>query len=195
MNKKIAVLASGSGTNFEAIAQKLRVELLVCNVPGAGCLARAERLGVRAEVLDHKAQPSRAAFDTALISLLRKNKIELVVLAGFMRLLTPQFIQAFHQKILNVHPALLPAFPGAHGIRDALAYGVKVTGCTVHFVDEGTDTGAVIAQAAVPVLEGDDEKTLAERIHAEEHRIFPEAIRAVAEGRVTVHGRRVEVRH
>jgi phosphoribosylglycinamide formyltransferase 1 len=191
---RIAVLASGSGTNFEAIAQQIKVELLVCNVPGAKCLERAQRLGVRAEVLDHKQFATRANFDAALIELLQKNGIELVVLAGFMRLLTPQFIQAFHQKVVNVHPALLPAFPGAHGIRDALAYGVKVTGVTVHFVDEGTDTGAVIAQAAVPVLEGDDEKTLAERIHAEEHRIFPEAIRAVAEGRVSIHGRRVEVR-
>ncbi len=194
----VGVLASGSGTNFQALVEGLKgspaeVKLLVCNVPGAKCLERAKALGVRAEVLDHRPFISRDQYDEALVALLSKHKIELICLAGFMRLLTPRFLKAFPQKVMNVHPALLPAFPGMHGVKQALDYGVKVTGCTVHFVDQGTDTGPVIAQAAQPVLEGDTEDTLAARIHADEHRLYPLAVRWYAEGRLKLEGRRVRV--
>lgn len=198
MTVRVGVLASGSGTNFQALAEGLRgsnaqVAVLICNVPGAKCLERAKSLGVTAEVLDHKAFASREAYDEALIAALKKHKVELICLAGFMRLLTPAFLAAFPQRVINVHPALLPSFPGMHGIKQALDYGAKVTGCTVHFVDEGTDTGPVIAQAAQPVLETDDEASLAARIHADEHRLYVQAVKWFADGKLSVEGRRVQV--
>ena len=145
------------------------------------------------EILPHKQFASREAFDQALVATLKKHGVELVALAGFMRLLTPAFLGAFPQRVVNIHPALLPAFPGIHAQKQALDYGARVTGCTVHFVDEGCDTGPIIAQAAVPVLDGDDEAALTARILAEEHRLYPAAIRAVAEGRVRSEGRRVKI--
>jgi len=195
---KVGVLASGSGTNFQALVEGLRgssaqVAVLVCNVPGAKCLERAKTLGVAVEVLDHKPFASREAYDDALIAALKRHGVEAVCLAGFMRLLTPRFLAAFPARVLNVHPALLPAFPGMHGLRQALDYGAKITGCTVHFVDEGTDTGPVIAQAAQPVLETDDEASLAARVHSDEHRLYPQAVRWLAEGRLKLEGRRVRV--
>ncbi len=189
---RVAVLASGSGSNFQALIDAhVPIALLVCNVPGVACLDRAKAAGIEAVVLDHKAFDSRDAFDDALINALQTRNISLVVLAGFMRLLTSRFLAAFPAAVLNVHPSLLPAFPGVHSARQALEYGVKLTGCTVHFVDEGTDTGPIIAQAAVPVLDGDDEARLQARIQVEEHRLFPAVVAAVAEGRLKLNGRKV----
>jgi phosphoribosylglycinamide formyltransferase 1 len=198
----VGVLASGSGTNLQAlIAAAARGDLgparlaaVGVNVPGCGALQRAADAGIATFVLDHKTFASRETFDAALIETLRRHQVELVVLAGFMRLLTPAFLAAFPQRVVNIHPALLPAFPGTHAQRQAFAYGVKVSGCTVHFVDSGTDTGPIIAQAVVPVLDGDDEESLRGRILVEEHRLLPSVVRAIAEGRVTVDGRRVTVR-
>ena len=197
----VAVLVSGSGTNLQAILDAeqagalgaARVVVVVSNVAGVRALERANAAGKRTEVLSHKPYPSRQAFDEALVALLRKHDVELVALAGFMRLLTPAFLGAFPGRVVNIHPALLPAFPGVHAQKQALDYGARVTGCTVHFVDEGCDTGPIIAQATVPVLDGDDEAALTARILAEEHRLYPAAIRAIAEGRVQVTGRRVTI--
>ncbi|MGZ3407332.1 MAG: phosphoribosylglycinamide formyltransferase [Polyangia bacterium] len=202
MRVKVGVLVSGSGTNLQAILDaqargelgRARVVVVVSNVDGVRALERARAAGVPTEVLSHKSYASRQAFDEALVATLRRHGVELVALAGFMRLLTPAFLQAFQERVLNIHPALLPAFPGVHAQQQALDYGARVTGCTVHFVDEGCDTGPIIAQAAVPVLDGDDAATLTARILVEEHRLYPAAIRAVADGRVQVAGRRVTIR-
>jgi phosphoribosylglycinamide formyltransferase-1 len=197
----VGVLASGSGTNLQALigaAAKgdlgpARLAVVGANIPGCGALERAAHAGIPTFVLDHKGFASREAFDGALVETLRAHGVELVVLAGFMRLLSATFLGAFPQRIVNIHPALLPAFPGTHAQKQAFVYGVKFAGCTVHFVDGGTDTGPIIAQAVVPVLETDDEESLRARILTEEHRLLPAAVRAVAEGRVHVEGRRVRV--
>lgn len=198
---RVAVLASGSGSNFSALVEALnvagspaRVELLLCNVPGAKVVERAQHAGVEAVVIDHKLHSSRESFDEAVARTLLGREIELVCLAGYMRLVTPVFLRCFPGRVINVHPALLPSFPGMHGVRQALAAGVRVAGCTVHFVDEGTDTGPIIAQAAVPVLPGDDENSLAKRIHAEEHRLYPAVVRAIARGDVQLEGKRVRLK-
>lgn len=192
----LGVLVSGSGTNLQAIVDAVRearldarIAVVVSNVPGAKALERAREAGIEAVVIDHKSFADRGAFDAAVIEILRARGVELVVLAGFMRLLTPALLDAFPMRIVNVHPALLPAFPGVAGQRQALAYGVRVTGCTVHFVDGGTDTGAIIAQATVPVLEEDDEATLTARILEKEHDLLPRVIQWIAEGRVSVEPR------
>lgn len=197
---RVGVLASGSGSNFQALVDALhvagspaRVEVLVCNVPGAKVLDRAARAGVESVLIDHKKVATREAYDEQLVEALTSRGIELVCLAGYMRLVTPGFLRRFPGAVINIHPALLPAFPGLHGVRQALQYGVKVSGCTVHFVDEGTDTGPIIAQATVPVLPSDDEATLGARINAEEHRLYPAVVRAIAEGRVKLVGRRVQL--
>ncbi|MDB4969398.1 MAG: purN [Myxococcales bacterium] len=198
----VGVLVSGSGTNLQAILDagargqlgQARVVVVVSNVAGVRALERAEAAGVATAVLPHRQFPSRQAFDEALVATLRAQGVELVALAGFMRIVTPAFLQAFPQRVINVHPALLPAFPGIHAQKQALEYGARITGCSVHFVDEGCDTGPIIMQAAVPVLDGDDEAALTARILVEEHRLYPAAIRALADGRVTVDGRRVTVR-
>jgi phosphoribosylglycinamide formyltransferase 1 len=197
----VGVLVSGSGSNLQAIldAEKraelggAKVVVVISNVAGVRALERAEAAGVPTRVLPHKSFASRELFDDAIVGALNEFSVELVALAGFMRIITPRLLQAFPQRIVNIHPALLPAFPGVHAPKQALTYGVKVTGCTVHFVDEGTDTGPIIFQAAVPVLDGDDEETLAARVLVEEHRLYPTAIRAIADGRVEVNGRRVRV--
>jgi phosphoribosylglycinamide formyltransferase-1 len=197
---RVGVLASGSGTNFQALVEGLvgdapaRVVTLICNVPGARVLARAAKLNVPAVVLEHTSAPSREAFDAQLVKQLKAQQVDLVCLAGYMRLITPVFLQAFAGKVINLHPALLPAFPGLHGVRQALQYGVKVAGCTVHFVDEGTDTGPIIAQAAVPVLPTDDEATLSARIAQQEHRLFPMVVKALATGDVRLDGRTVHLK-
>lgn len=192
---KVGVLVSGRGSNLGALlAAGIDVAVVVSNVEGAGALGIATAAGVATAVIDHRAfQGERARFEDALGAVLREHGVELVVLAGFMRLLTPHFVRQWPGRIVNIHPSLLPAFPGAHAHRGALAAGVKVSGCTVHFVDEGTDTGPIIAQAAVPVLEGDTEETLAARVLAEEHRLLPEVVRLIASGRVTALGRKVTV--
>ncbi|MBS1153775.1 MAG: purN [Myxococcaceae bacterium] len=192
---RVGVLASGSGSNLQALIDAgVQIVVLVCNVPGAKCLDRAKAAGIEAVVLDHHAFASREAYDLALLAELKKRQVQLVCLAGFMRLLTAKFLAEFTHAVINVHPSLLPAFPGIHSARQALAYGVKLTGCTVHFVDEGTDTGPIIAQAAVPVFDGDDEARLQARIQVEEHRLFPAVVAAYVQGRVTVQGRKVTTR-
>lgn len=197
----IAVLVSGSGSNLQAIIDASesgaipgKVGIVVSNKADAHGLARARRHGIATEVVDHRSFDSREAFDTRLVEILRAHGTELVCLAGFMRVVTPVFLRAFPGRVLNIHPALLPSFPGTHGPRDALRYGVRFSGCTVHFLDEGVDTGPIVVQAVVPVYEDDTEESLAARILSEEHRIYPMAIRLFLEGRLTVEGRRVFIR-
>ena len=197
---RVGVLASGSGSNFSALVSALNVEgspacveVLVCNVPGARVLERASAAGVEALLIDHKTTGTRELFDEAVAQALIDRQIELVCLAGYMRLVTPTFLRRFPGKVINIHPALLPAFPGLHGVRQAIDYGVSVAGCTVHFVDEGTDTGPIIAQAAVQVQPGDDEVSLAARIQREEHRLYPAVVNAIARGQVKLEGRKVRL--
>jgi phosphoribosylglycinamide formyltransferase-1 len=205
---RLGVLASGGGTNLQALLDACaehridaEVALVLSNVPGAGALERAARAGVPGACLPSKGVPDRAAYDEALVARLREARVDLVALAGYMRLVTPAFLRAFGAsaqsrgcpRVVNIHPALLPAFPGLHAPRQALEAGVKVAGCTTHFVDEGTDTGPIIAQAAVPVLDGDTEATLAARILEQEHRLYPQSIQWFAEGRLSLEGRRVRL--
>ncbi|MFO7177898.1 MAG: phosphoribosylglycinamide formyltransferase [Pseudomonadota bacterium] len=187
----LGVLVSGNGTNLQAILDAIerkaldaRVRLVISNRPEAFAIERARRAGVPVRVLPHREFPSREAFDEAMITALREASVEWVVLAGFMRLLTPRFLRAFPGRVINIHPSLLPEFPGTHAIRDALEHGVPVTGCTVHFVDDGVDTGPIIAQRRVPVLPGDDEASLAERIHRAEHELYVSVLADIAAGRV-----------
>lgn len=199
MTTSIAVLASGSGTNAQALldassAGELsggRVVAVLSDRAGAGALQRARRAGVEALFVDPTDHPTREAHDEALVKELEARTVGLVCLAGYMRILSPAFIRAFEQRVLNVHPALLPAFPGAHAVRDALAWGAKVTGATVHFADEEVDHGPILLQECVPILSGDGEESLHERIKAVEHRLYPEAVRLVVSGRVRVEGRAV----
>jgi phosphoribosylglycinamide formyltransferase-1 len=197
----VAVLASGSGTNLQSLIDRAaknelgpaKLRAVGVNVPDCAALARARAAGLPTFVVDHRDYKTRVDFDRALLSALRMHQIDLVVLAGFMRLLGDELLAAFPQRVVNIHPSLLPAFPGVDAQKQAFDYGVRVTGCTVHFVDGGVDTGPVIAQAAVAVLDDDDEATLRARILAEEHRLLPAVVRAVAERRVVVEGRRVRV--
>jgi phosphoribosylglycinamide formyltransferase-1 len=189
----LGVLVSGTGTNLQAILDAIaaksleaKVAVVISNVAGAPALARAEKAGVPTAVVDHRAFADRAAFDAAVAKELAQRRVDYVVLAGFMRLVTSTLLDAFPMRIVNVHPALLPAFPGVDAQAQALRYGVRVSGCTVHFVDAGTDTGPIIAQAVVPVLEGDDEHALKERILAREHELLPRVLQWCAEGRVKV---------
>ena len=181
----VAVFVSGSGTN---------IAVLVCNKPEAYAIKRAENHGIPVELVNHKDFETREDFEAEIIRRLEKYGIELVVLAGFMRVLTPFFVGKFESRIINLHPALLPSFPGMHAAKQALDYGAKVTGCTVHFVDEGVDTGPIIVQAVVPITDDDTEESLLEKIHKEEHRIYPEAVRLFCEGRINIDGRRVLIK-
>ncbi|MDI3522235.1 MAG: phosphoribosylglycinamide formyltransferase 1 [Bacillota bacterium] len=200
MTANLAVLASGRGTNLQTIieawqAGRLPVDIVgvVSDNPDAQALERARAHGLRAAVLPAALYPDRRAYGAALVELLKSWGTDMVALAGFMRLVDPVVVRAFPNRILNIHPALLPAFPGLHAQRQALQYGVRVSGCTVHLVDEGMDTGPIVLQAAVPVLPDDTEETLAARILKEEHRLYPEAIRLLATGRLKVEGRRVYI--
>jgi phosphoribosylglycinamide formyltransferase-1 len=205
---RIGVLASGTGTNLGALQEACRagridgaIALVLSNVAGAGALARAAEAGLPVDCLPSRGIADREGYDHALVERLRAARIDLVCLAGYMRIVTPTFLRAFGPdatsrgcpRVLNVHPALLPAFPGLKAQAQALAAGVKLAGCTVHFVDEGTDTGPIVAQAAVPVLDGDTEASLSARILVEEHRLYPEAVAAFAAGRLSLDGRRVAV--
>ncbi len=197
---KIGVLASGNGSNLQAILDRsqrgdlpVEVVCVLTNRSSAFALERARMHGITAIHLDHKEFSGREAYDAALVSNLKAHGVELVVLAGFMRIITKVLLDAFPAAVMNIHPALLPSFPGLDAQQQALDYGVKVTGCTVHFVDEGTDTGPIIIQAALPVLPDDTVETLSRRIHLQEHQIYPEAIRLFAEGRLKIVGRRVIV--
>jgi phosphoribosylglycinamide formyltransferase-1 len=198
-DKRVAVLVSGHGSNLQALLDAagpgsgMAVVLVGADRPGAYGLERARRAGIDTAVLRPADHPDRGSFDLALRDLVAAARPDVVCLAGFMRILGPGFVRAFPDRILNTHPSLLPAFRGAHAVRDALAYGVKVTGCTVHLVDEEVDHGPVLFQAAVPVEPGDDEDRLHERIKREEHRLLPLAVRLVAEGRVEVEGRHARV--
>jgi phosphoribosylglycinamide formyltransferase 1 len=196
----IGVLISGSGTNLQAIidaveAKKLdaKIELVLSNKADAYGLVRAQNHGIPIEVLEHKSFPSREAYDQTVVDLLRGRNVELVVLAGFMRLLSPVFVKAYSNRIMNIHPALLPAFPGLHVQKKAVEHGVRFSGCTVHFVNEECDEGPIIIQAVVPVFADDTDETLAARILAQEHRIYPRAIQLYAEGRLHIVGRKVLV--
>jgi phosphoribosylglycinamide formyltransferase-1 len=189
----LGVLVSGSGTNLQAIldaiaAGKLRakVGVVVSNVGSAKALDRAKAARVPAIVVDHKSFASREAFDTAVVDVLRSHQVACVVLAGFMRIVTKTLLEAFPDRVVNVHPALLPAFPGTNAQRQALEYGVAISGCTVHFVDTGTDTGPIIAQSPVPVRDDDDEASLSARILQKEHELLPTVLQWIADGRVEV---------
>ncbi|GER68015.1 phosphoribosylglycinamide formyltransferase [Weizmannia acidilactici] len=182
--RKIAVFASGSGTNFQAIADAAKngeidasVELMVCDREGAKVIKRAAKENIPAFVFNPKAYPDKQAYEQEILVLLQKKEIEWIVLAGYMRLIGSVILDAYPQKIVNIHPSLLPAFPGKDAIGQAFAAGVKVTGVTVHYVDEGMDTGPIIAQAAVPVLDGDTPETLAARIHETEHVLYPNVLK------------------
>jgi phosphoribosylglycinamide formyltransferase-1 len=194
---RVAVLASGEGTNLQALLDDpvvgRWVVLAVSDRPGARALERARAHGVEALFLDPASFADRAAFDAALLRALVERSIDVVALAGFMRIVGSDLVRAFSGRMLNVHPALLPAFPGTTSVADALAWGVKLTGVTVHFVDEEVDHGPIVFQEAVPVLPGDDWDALEERVHEVEHRLFPTAIRALVEGRVRIEGRIVRV--
>lgn len=197
---KIAVLASGSGSNLQAIIDEIKsgflpveLALVLSDKPQAYALQRAEAVGVPTKVLLPADFASREDYDAELVRLLKASGAEAVALAGYMRLVTPVFLQAFSHRVLNIHPALLPSFPGLHGQRQAFEYGVKVAGCTVHFVDEGMDSGPIILQAPVPVLEDDDADSLAARILEQEHIIYPLALRLLAEGKLHIEGRRVRI--
>jgi phosphoribosylglycinamide formyltransferase-1 len=198
---KLGVLISGAGTNLQAIIDailrgdlKAEIRLVISNRADAQGLERARRHGIHTIVIDHRKFPSREDFDRAILAALRDRAVELVALAGFMRLLSPVMLDAFPGRIMNIHPSLLPSFPGIHGPRDAIEYGAKIAGCTVFFVAPGIDAGPVIVQAAVPVLPGDDEDRLAARILTQEHRIFPHAIALFQQGRLEIQGRRVIVK-
>jgi phosphoribosylglycinamide formyltransferase-1 len=198
--KRVVVLVSGHGSNLQALLDAaagpgagMAVVLVAADRPDAYGLERARRAGVATAVVRPADHPDRRAFDRALLELVAAARPDVVCLAGFMRILGPEFVRAFPDRVVNTHPSLLPAFRGAHAVRDALAYGVKVSGCTVHLVDEEVDHGPVLFQAVVPVQDGDDEARLHERIKAEEHRLLPAAVRLVAEGRVRVEGRRARV--
>lgn len=189
----LGVLVSGSGTNLQAVIDAIetgrlqaKIGVVISNVATAKALDRAKAARVPAIVVDHKAFPSRQAFDAALVEVLQAHHVECVVLAGFMRIVTETVLNAFPNRVVNVHPALLPAFPGVHAQKQALDYGVSISGCTVHFVDAGTDTGPIIAQAPVPVLESDDEASLTARILQKEHELLPTVLQWIAEGRIRV---------
>lgn len=187
----LGVLVSGNGTNLQAILDAIaagsleaRVACVISNRPGVKALERAAAAGVPALAIPHREFSSREAFDRALVAALREHGAEWIVLAGFMRLLTRELLSAFPGRIVNIHPSLLPAFPGLDAQRQAFEHGVKVTGCTVHFVDGGLDSGPIIAQRAVPVLDGDDLDALTRRIHAAEHELYVSVLADIARGRV-----------
>lgn len=198
--KRIAVFASGNGSNFAALAAAVRrgslacrICLLVCDNPRAGVLTKARRCGVPVLLAERERFADRESFEQGIIARLRGEKADLVVLAGFMRMLSPAFVRAFRNRILNIHPALLPSFKGSHAIRDALEYGVKVTGVTVHFVDEEMDHGPIIMQEALPLRPQETVATLEARMHRLEHRIYPRAIALVLAGKTRLAGRNVRL--
>lgn len=199
---KVAVLVSGNGSNLQAIVDRIeageinaRISCVVSNNPNAYALARAAKHGISTVILEKRLYGKRSEYDTALVEILKNHDIELVVLAGFMQILTDVMVDAFPYAIMNIHPALLPAFPGLNAQKQALDYGVRFSGCTVHFVDHGTDTGPIILQAVVPVMQDDTVDVLSKRIQKEEHRVFPEAIRLFAEGKISIKNRQVLIEY
>ena len=198
MKKRIGVLVSGRGSNFEALAESVaagqipnaEISIVISNREGAPGIEKARARGIEARVIPSKGL-EREAYDRLVVAALREKKVDLVCLAGYMRLISPYFVGEFRNRILNIHPSLLPAFPGLEAQRQALEHGAKFSGCTVHFVDENLDAGPIILQAVVPIEDRDTPETLAERILREEHRIYAEAVRIVLEGRYRIEGRRV----
>jgi len=201
MKKRIIVLASGRGSNFQAVIDSIRnghipatcVRLFTDN-PDAFAIERARTADIPVTIVDFSRFPSREAYEQSLLKELKKSRADLLVLAGYMRILGSGIVAEFTGRMINIHPALLPSFPGLHGQRQALQHGVKVAGCTVHFVDENLDGGPIIVQRCVPVQKGDDEETLSARILEQEHRCLPEAIRLFCEGRLAIDGRTVIIR-
>ncbi len=198
MKKRIGVLLSGRGSNFEALADSVaagripdaEISIVVSNREGAPGIDKAKDRGIPIRVIPSKGM-EREPYDRQVVAVLREHGVDLICLAGYMRLLSPYFVASFPNRILNIHPSLLPSFPGLESQRQALEYGVKIAGCTVHFVDENLDAGPIVLQAAIPVHDEDTEATLSERILAEEHRIYSEAVRIVLEGKYKIAGRRV----
>ena len=195
---KLAVLCSGRGTDLQSIIDAIKrgdlnaeISVVITDKPNVPALERAEKAGIKNICVDRKNFADRADFETELLKNL--EGVDLVVLAGFMRILSPNFVRRYEGRLMNIHPSLLPSFPGAHAHRDALNYGVKISGCTVHFVDEGTDSGPIILQAAVEVHEDDTEETLSARILEQEHIIYPQAIKLFVEGRLKIVGRQVKI--
>ena len=198
MKRRIAVLLSGRGSNFEALAENIsagkipgaEIALVISNKPDAQGLERAQSRGIATRMIPSKGL-EREAYDRLVVAALQEQQVELICLAGYMRLLSAYFVAAFPQRIINIHPSLLPSFPGLESQKQALDYGVKFAGCTVHFVDENLDAGPIILQSAIPVLDTDDAQTLSGRILQEEHRIYSEAVKIVLEGKYKIAGRRV----
>jgi phosphoribosylglycinamide formyltransferase-1 len=197
----IGVLVSGSGSNLQSLIDHIEsgtldseIKVVVSNNPDAYALERCRRHHLHSVVVDHRQFDSREGFDHRVIEVLESAGVELVVMAGFMRILSPAFFRAFPMRIMNIHPALLPSFPGTHVQQKAVEYGVKFSGCTVHFAEEGVDSGPIIIQAVVPVCADDTADTLAARILKEEHRIYPQAIQYYAEGRIEIEGRKVRIK-
>ena len=197
---KLGVLISGNGSNLQSIIDHIEkgsltavIKIVISNNPNAYGITRAKKHGIPFVVLKNGDFKNKEEFDLELIRILESKCVDLVILAGFMRIISPTILNAFPQKIMNIHPALLPSFPGIHGQKQALEYGVKISGCTVHFVDEGVDTGPIILQSAVQVFDDDTEETLAARILTEEHRIYPQAIQLFAEGKIEIKGRKIRI--
>ncbi|MDP2689149.1 MAG: phosphoribosylglycinamide formyltransferase [Deltaproteobacteria bacterium] len=197
----LAVLVSGGGTNLQSIIDSIesgrlhaRIKVVLSDNPEAYALQRAKRHGIPFEAVTKDAFPGKAAFNAEIVRVLKSYGVELVALAGYMRIVSKAVLDAFPMRVINIHPSLLPSFPGLAVQKKALEHGVKFSGCTVHFVDEGVDSGPIIIQAAVPVLDGDTVETLSQRILAEEHRIYPQAIQLFSEGRLAVRGRRVYIK-
>jgi phosphoribosylglycinamide formyltransferase-1 len=198
---KLGILISGNGSNLQSIVDHIEegslkaiIKIVISNNSEAYGITRAKKHGIPVVILQNGDFQNKAAFDLELIRILKNNFVDLVILAGFMRIITPALLKAFPHKIMNIHPALLPSFPGIHGQKQALDYGVKLSGCTVHFVDEGVDTGPIIIQSAVQVFNDDTEETLAARILKEEHRIYSQAIQLFAEGKIEIKGRKVRIK-
>ena len=197
---RLAVLVSGNGTNLQALIDSIAagdinavITCVISNKPDAYALQRAQQHGIPTIIHENRGFADREAYDAATVDILRSHQVDLVVLAGFMRILSRVMVSAFPHAIMNVHPALLPAFQGLHAQQQALEYGVRFSGCTVHFVDDGTDTGPIILQAVVPVEQDDTEETVSAKIQHEEHRLFPAAVKLFADGRLQVTGRQVRI--
>ena len=199
---KIAVLASGSGTNLQALIDQLHqdknsgveIAVVISDRRKAYALTRAKEAGIPTQVVRVRDFPDRDAFDAEISKILEGCEVELIVLAGFMKLFQPAFVRKYRNRIINIHPSLLPAFPGAHPVQDTIAYGVKISGVSVFFLDEGVDAGPIIAQVSVPVFDNDDEEGLLKRIHIEEHKLYPQVVRWYAEGKLEIVGRKVFVK-
>ena len=197
----IGILASGRGTNLQAIIEAVedgriegKIKIVISDNSDAYALKRAEQNNIDTQYIDFKSFKNREDYDKKVIECLKEKGVELIVLAGYMRILTPYFIKTCKNRIINIHPALLPSFPGLYAQRQAIEYGAKVSGCTVHFVDEGVDSGPIVLQRAVEIKDDDTEESLAERILKEEHQIYPQAIQLFTKGRLMIKGRRVFIK-